>query len=114
MTRYGETEADDLFRAQAERDGYLKPGGQGLWAWYRDNGMLPPEVARKVVEREFIGADLERMDVGTARLDGSYRTPGHESHTKTEDTDAPVSVRLPAESTGLTGRQRTQPDRWHR
>lgn len=50
-------DADDWFRQDAARLGYLKedphePGnGRGLWAYYRDHQMQPPEYLRKVVPR---------------------------------------------------------------
>jgi hypothetical protein len=58
MRRY-EAEADACFRRDASALGYLaidphSPGdGRGLYAYYRDNGIVPPEVlARKVPDRE--------------------------------------------------------------
>lgn len=48
----GESEADLLFRADAERLGYLSPGGAGLWAYYRDHGMIAPEDERYRQKRE--------------------------------------------------------------
>lgn len=71
MTRVGETEADDLFRADAERLGYLEPrccdvlkaehveldhaffaGGRGLRAYYRDHNMIQPEEEKEIHEIE--------------------------------------------------------------
>lgn len=61
MSRLGETEADDLFRADAERLGYLSEGGAGLRAYYRDHGMVQPEVLDKEIpEKELTGLDWER------------------------------------------------------
>lgn len=50
-----ETEADDFFRADAAALGYLRanahaPGnGRGLYAYYRDFGINPPEWLRRVL-----------------------------------------------------------------
>lgn len=67
MTRFGETEADDLFRADAEAKGYLAPGGRGLRAYYKDHGMVQPEVLEKEIPRlelplfsEGFGVDNDR------------------------------------------------------
>lgn len=45
-------EADLVFRRDAEQLGYLGPGGKGLWAYYRDHGIHPPEYLRKTVNRK--------------------------------------------------------------
>jgi hypothetical protein len=45
-------DADLVFRRDAERLGYLAPGGKGLWAYYRDHGIHPPEYLRKTVNRK--------------------------------------------------------------
>ena len=83
MTRAGETEADDFFRADAERLGYLvpkccdepegahdgswafghgyQPAGAGLRAYYRDHGMIQPEVLDKEIPaQEITGLDWNR------------------------------------------------------
>ena len=67
MKRYDE-EADAFFRAAALEAGYLKedphsPGkGRGLWRWYRDNGIVPPEqLARQVPSKELTGLNLENL-----------------------------------------------------
>lgn len=50
-----ETEADDWFREDAKRLGYIKedahaPGnGRGLWAYYSDHGMKHPEQLRRSI-----------------------------------------------------------------
>jgi len=61
------TDADDFLRADAERLGYLgsdehAPGdGRGLWAYYRDHGMHPPEYIERVLpKRELTGGDWAR------------------------------------------------------
>lgn len=52
-----ETEADEFFREDAARQGYLKedphaPGeGRGLWAYYADNGMVAPEKLERVIPK---------------------------------------------------------------
>ena len=57
-SRYDE-EADVLFRQRALEDGWLRydphpPGnGRGMWAWYRKNGIVPPEwLERLIPQRE--------------------------------------------------------------
>jgi hypothetical protein len=45
-------DADLFFRGDAERLGYLAPGGKGLWAYYRDHGIHPPEYLRRTVNRK--------------------------------------------------------------
>jgi hypothetical protein len=53
--RYDEV-ADAIFRADAELLGYLGDEGPGLWAYYRDYGMVPPEVLEgDIPERELTG-----------------------------------------------------------
>ena len=74
MTRFGETEADDFFRLDAERLGYLddiveidefwvehRHSARGLRAYYRDHGMIQPEVLDKELPAiEVVGLDLDR------------------------------------------------------
>ena len=122
MTRYGETEADDLFRARAEADGYLEPGGKGLWAWYRDNGMMPPEVARKVVVRPNNRGNRDGREITGLDQDRPFARGGRHTAQQTQGLegervprfDPAVVLRLPSESTGLAGQARPQPDRWTR
>jgi hypothetical protein len=60
MTRVYETEADDFFRADAERLGYLAEDGPGLRAYYKDHGMVQPEVLeREIPKRELTGLQME-------------------------------------------------------
>lgn len=118
MTRYGETEADDLFRAAAEREGYLEPGGKGLWAWYRDNGIMPPPIASNIVVtqgrdagrygREVTGLDMAALADAPPTDRRNTRQSPHADDLPTSH----VSVRLSSESAGLTGRRRPQPNRW--
>ncbi len=55
-SRYDD-DADAYFRVQAFEDGWLKsdphpPGnGLGLWAWYRANGIVPPENLERTIRR---------------------------------------------------------------
>jgi hypothetical protein len=55
--RYGEEEADNIFREDAAKLGYLEsdahePGnGRGLWAYYHDHGMVAPEELRKEIPK---------------------------------------------------------------
>lgn len=61
------TDADEFFRAKAIELGYLEedahePGnGRGLWAFYRDSGMIPPGQERVIAEHEVTGL-LEDRD----------------------------------------------------
>lgn len=65
MARQRNTKADDLFREAARQEGYLDHGGKGLWAWYRDNGILPPEVLERVIpSREYTNWSFEHDDIG--------------------------------------------------
>lgn len=72
MTRYGEDEADDLFRADAERLGYFTPDpvtGQvrGIYQYYADFGLVQPQRYEKIVRaREITGLDIERILDGPA------------------------------------------------
>lgn len=55
-SRVHESAADDFFRADAERLGYLTEDGPGLRAYYRDHGMIQPEVLDKELPRiEIVG-----------------------------------------------------------
>ena len=55
-SRYDE-EADVFFRQQAHDGGWLKsdphePGnGRGMWAWYRENGIVPPEHLERLIRQ---------------------------------------------------------------
>lgn len=56
----GENAADKFFRADAEARGYLAEGGAGLWAYYREHGLLPPEVLERVIpKKESNGATFD-------------------------------------------------------
>lgn len=62
-----DSQVDTLFREDAQRLGYLKddphePGnGRGLWAYYRDHSMQPPEyLERQVYRHEAFSLDLDR------------------------------------------------------
>lgn len=67
-----ETEADDLFRQDALRLGYLpedehEPGnGRGLARYFRDHGIVPPENLRRwIPKRELTGFHLDgEIDCG--------------------------------------------------
>lgn len=62
IPRYGEEEADEIFRADAERLGYLEPGGKGLYQYYTDYGLVQPQRYAKIIQRrELTGLDLERI-----------------------------------------------------
>jgi hypothetical protein len=66
MPRYGEEEADDLFRADAERLGYFTPDEsgniRGLYRYYADFGLVQPQRYAKIVQqREITGLDIERL-----------------------------------------------------
>lgn len=69
MPQLGETEADEVFREDARRLGYLvdsphEPGGgRGLYAYYRDHGMVPPNpsVEHRRSKIEITGVDLEKF-----------------------------------------------------
>jgi hypothetical protein len=42
-------------------DSPLVGGGRGLWSYYRDNGIVPPEeLARIIPKMEITGTDMER------------------------------------------------------
>jgi hypothetical protein len=54
-------DADLIFRADANRLGYLERG-RGMARYYRDHGILPPRyLAESLRRREFTNFDLERF-----------------------------------------------------
>lgn len=65
MTRVYETEADDVFREDAAAKGYFTPDPitgkvRGLRAYYRDFGMVQPEVLeREIPQHEVTGLFLD-------------------------------------------------------
>lgn len=53
-----DTAADLLFREDARRLGYLGPGERGLWAYYTDRGMVPPDKFHQIISvRELTNTD---------------------------------------------------------
>lgn len=80
MTRYGETEADDLFRFNAYELGYLddvhEPGnGRGLRAYYRDLGMIQPEAEREILGGK--GTSRAGKEVTGMDIDAIFDEEGH-------------------------------------
>lgn len=69
VTRVGETPADDFFRHDAERLGYLAPGGEGLRAYYRDFGMVQPKV---------LNEEIYEIEVTNWDFDNSHENEGAE------------------------------------
>lgn len=56
-----EEEADRFFKEKARELGYLDEGGKGLWAFYRDNGILPPEYLRRVIPSKELTGMIDEL-----------------------------------------------------
>jgi hypothetical protein len=56
-----EEEADRFFKEKARELGYLSEGGKGLWAFYRDNGILPPEYMRRVIPSKELTGTIDKL-----------------------------------------------------
>lgn len=55
--------AEEWFKDDARRLGFLEPGGKGLAAYYRDVvGAQSPDTERRLKRREFTNFDFERME----------------------------------------------------